>query len=175
MRVQPFIKLRRVAGLAAVLFAGSSFASAAPASTTTTLTMVSNGTALSSGSKLGSGKVLTLVAAVSAGGSAVTTGQVRLCDATAISCTDIHLFGTAQLTSAGTARFRFVPGIGNHSYKAVFAGTPNGAVAYAGSVSGVSMLSVTGLHATTVTVDGASRGIREAKCAYFFQLWCAAK
>lgn len=139
-----------------MLFAGASFALGSPAATTTTLTMTSNGTAVSSGSKLGSGKVLTLVAEVSAGRSAVAAGQVSLCDATAIGCTDIHLFGTAQLTSAGTARFRFVPGIGDHSYKAVFAGTPNGAVAYAGSVSGVTTLSVTGLHATTttLTVDG---------------------
>jgi hypothetical protein len=50
-------------------------------------------------------------------------GQVNFCDATAASCTDIHLLGTAQLTSAGTAVLRFRPGPGSHSYKAVFLGT----------------------------------------------------
>jgi hypothetical protein len=156
VRVTQFFKVLRIAGLSGALIAGASSALAAPVSTTTTLTMNSGGTSVLSGGTIASGKVLTLVATVSAGGTAVAAGQVNLCDATAVSCTDIHLFGTAQLTSAGTARFRFVPGIGSHSYKAVFAGTPNRAVAYAASVSGASMLNVTGLHATTTTlmVDG---------------------
>ena len=38
-------------------------------------------------------------------------------------CEDIHLLGTAQLTSAGTAVLKFIPGMGSHSYKAVFVGT----------------------------------------------------
>ena len=156
MRVTQFFKVLRIAGLSGALIAGASSGWAAPVSTTTTLTMNSGGTSVLSGGTIASGKVLTLVATVSAGGTAIAAGQVNLCDATAVSCTDIHLFGTAQLTSAGTARFRFVPGIGSHSYKIVFAGTPNGAVAYAASVSAVSTLTVTGLHATTttLTVDG---------------------
>jgi hypothetical protein len=58
-----------------------------------------------------------------AGSTAVTPGQVNFCDASAPYCTDIHLLGTAQLTSHGTAVLKFVPGIGTHSYKAVFLGT----------------------------------------------------
>jgi hypothetical protein len=50
-------------------------------------------------------------------------GQVNFCDAAAASCTDIHLVGTVQLTSAGAAVLRFRPGPANHSYKGVFLGT----------------------------------------------------
>jgi DNA/RNA endonuclease YhcR with UshA esterase domain len=48
---------------------------------------------------------------------------VKFCDASATYCTDIHLFGTEQLSNAGTATLKFVPGVGSHSYKAVFVGT----------------------------------------------------
>jgi hypothetical protein len=88
----------------------------------------------------------------------VTVGQVNFCDASATYCTDIHLLGTAQLTSAGTAAMKFVPGIGSHSYKAVFAGTPNGATAYASSASSAVTLSVTGLYPTTTAI-GASGNV----------------
>jgi len=50
----------------------------------------------------------------------VTAGQVNFCDALASHCTDIHVLGTARLTGSGKAVFKFVPGAGQHSYKAVF-------------------------------------------------------
>jgi subtilase family serine protease len=53
-----------------------------------------------------------LTAAVSAGSTPLTTGQVEFCDATAAFCGDIHLLGTAQLTSARTAILKFIPGMG---------------------------------------------------------------
>jgi hypothetical protein len=62
--------------------------------------------------------VVTLTATVQAGATTLNLGQVNFCDATAASCTDIHLVGTVQLTSAGTAVLRFRPGPGSHSYKA---------------------------------------------------------
>jgi hypothetical protein len=71
--------------------------------------------------------VVTLTAAVTTGAAALTPGQVNFCDDAAASCTDIHLLGTAQLTSAGTAVLRFRPGPGRHNYKAVFLGTLAGA------------------------------------------------
>jgi hypothetical protein len=74
-----------------------------------------------------SGSVVTLTTVVTAGNTAVTPGQVNFCDATAKYCTDIHLFGTAQLTDNGTAALKFIPGAGSHSYKAVFVGTANNA------------------------------------------------
>lgn len=153
----------RKAGLAAVLsvlvLAFSSEAVAAPVTTPTTTSL-----ALSSGATVASGTVVTFVASVNSGsvnsGAAkLTQGQVRLCEAAAASCSDIHQLGTAQLTSAGTARFRFVPGIGSHSYKAVFAGTPGGTPAYTASASPVVSLTVTGRlatsTATTITAEGA--------------------
>ena len=78
--------------------------------------------------------MVTLTATVQTGATALTLGQVNFCDATAASCTDIHLLGTAQLTSAGTAVLRFRPGPGSHSYKAVFLGTLAGAASSSAAV-----------------------------------------
>jgi hypothetical protein len=95
-----------------------------------------------------SGSVVTLTATVTAGGSPVAPGQIDFCDATAKYCTDIHLLGTAQLTSAGTATLKLRPGVGSHSYKAVFVGT----TASAASASTASALAVTGLYLTISTI-----------------------
>jgi hypothetical protein len=100
------------------------------------------------------GSAVTLTATVSTGTAPVTVGQVNFCDATAASCTDIHLLGTAQLTSAGTASIKLTPAIGSHSYEAVFAGTPHGTVSTAGSTSVPVALSVTGLWPSGATLVG---------------------
>ena len=76
-----------------------------------------------SSSPLAPQTVVTLTATVVSGGAAVSPGLVRFCNAAAAHCTDLALLGTAQLTSAGTAVLRFVPGSGVHSYEAVFPGT----------------------------------------------------
>ena len=107
---------------------------------------LSNATAIALSSASGavttvtSGTVVTLTATVTSASTALTTGQVNFCDASAKTCTDIHLLGTVQLTSAGTATLKIRPGIGTHSYKAVFAGTKT----YASSASGASALTATG-------------------------------
>jgi hypothetical protein len=113
--------------------------------TTTTLAVTSGGSAVTS---VASGSVVTLTASVKAGATAVTPGQVKFCDASANYCTDIHLLGTAQLTSAGTAVFKFRPAIGGHSYKAVFVGTNSDS----GSTSGAAALTVTGLAPTATSI-----------------------
>jgi hypothetical protein len=105
--------------------------------TTTTLGVTSGGSTVNT---VSSGSPITLTATVLAGSAAVTPGQVNFCDASASYCTDIHLLGTAQLSTAGTATLNFVPGIGSHSYKAVFQGTSSDAA----SSSSVSSLTVTG-------------------------------
>jgi hypothetical protein len=69
---------------------------------------------------------------------------------------DIHILATAQLTSSGDATYNFRPGIGSHSYKAVFVGTNS----YAGSISSASSLTVTGTSgpfatATSIAETGA--------------------
>ena len=124
---------------------------AVPAATTTTLAVSSGGNAVTT---VKSGSVITLTATVNTGTAAVTTGQVKFCDASAAYCSDIHLFGNGQLTKAGTAILRFVPGIGSHSFKAIFVGT----AAAATSSSASATLSVTGLYptATTLSQSGSS-------------------
>ena len=84
-----------------------------------------------------------------AGSAAVTTGQVNFCDESAKTCTDVHLLATEQLTGAGTATFKFRPGMGNHSYKAVFAGTKT----FAASSSSAASLSASGpIDSSTTTI-----------------------
>ena len=110
--------------IACLAWCGGSQPAWASQATVTTLSLTSGGNAVSS---VAEGTVVTLTATVQAGAAALKLGQVNFCDATAATCTDIHLVGTAQLTSAGTASLRFRPGPGNHSYKAVFLGTLAGA------------------------------------------------
>jgi hypothetical protein len=118
--------------------------------TTTTLTVTDGGAVKT----VTSGTVVTLTARVEAGSTAISPGQVRFCDATAKYCTDIHVLALAQLTKAGTAAFKFIPGPGSHSYKAVFLGTN----AVAPSTSAVSTLQVTEQEpvktTTTISVAG---------------------
>src|SRR6201986_3323991 len=97
----------------------------------TTLSLSSGGNAVSS---VAGGSLVTLTATVQAGATTLRLGQVNFCDAASASCTDIHLVGTAQLTSAGTAVLRFRPGPGSHSYKAAFLGTLAGAASSSAAV-----------------------------------------
>jgi len=115
--------------------------------TITTLAISSGGNTVSS---VTAGSVVTLTAHVAEGGSAVTPGQVNFCDASAKTCADIHLMGTAQLSAGGTATLKLRPGIGSHSYKARFLGTQ----AFASSVSGASALTATGTIPPLATTTG---------------------
>ena len=86
-----------------------------PPATTTTLAVTASGTPVTT---VPAGTSVTLTATVTSSGVPIRAGQVRFCDASVSSCTDIHRLGTAQLTSDGTAIFRFVPGVGIHTYRA---------------------------------------------------------
>jgi hypothetical protein len=147
-----FDNVRTSAHLVAFLVIASPFLLKADAATTTTLTISAAGTPLGSNASVPTGTVVTLTAAVSAGSTAPTAGVVNFCDATALSCTDVHLIGTAQLTSAGTATLIFSPSPGSHSYKAVFAGTPNAATSWTASSSGSVTLTVSGLYPSVTTI-----------------------
>lgn len=116
-----------------------------PATTTTTLSVASAGNAVAT---VSSGTVVTLTATVMTGSAPVAPGQINFCDATAKSCTDIHLLGSAQLTSAGTATICFRPAIGSHTYQAIFVGTN----ADAASSSAASTLTVTGTYPTMTSI-----------------------
>src|ERR1700733_6293933 len=89
----------------------------AQTATTTTLELTP------ANSPVASQTLVTLTATVATGITAVSPGLVTFCDATATNCTGLAVVGTAQLTSAGTAVLRLIPGSGSHSYHAVFAGT----------------------------------------------------
>jgi YD repeat-containing protein len=102
---------------------------------TTALAVTSGGSFVTS---VASGSLVTLTATVASGATAVTTGTVNFCDASATYCTDIHVIGTAQLTSGGTAAVNILPGIGSRSYKAIFVGTSS----YEASSSSTTQLTV---------------------------------
>lgn len=114
------------------------------ATTSTTLTIRSNGALVSS---VPTGQAVQLTAAVSANGTSIKTGQVNFCDVDQAHCSGNHLLGTGQLTKAGTATLTLIPGIGSHSYTAAFQGTGTEAI----SISGTVPLKVTGEFATTTT------------------------
>ncbi len=148
----PGVPLLRAAAVCAAIFVCAAQGFASPPATTTTLAISSNGSPVST---LIQGNLITLTAAVSSGGTPLTVGQVEFCDAAWPHCTDVHQFALAQLTSAGTATFRFVPRAGSHQYKAIFLGTNN----YASSTSSVQDLTVTSsgyqyLSSTTLAFSG---------------------
>ncbi len=134
-----------IAVACSILCAAPQPAWASPATTATGLAVTSAGNAVTT---VTSGSVVTLTATVTAGSTPVAPGQINFCDATAKYCTDIHLLGTAQLTSAGTATLNLRPGIGSHSYRAVFVGTK----ANAASASMAAALTVTGVYPTISTI-----------------------
>jgi trimeric autotransporter adhesin len=138
-----------LAVVCSILCAAPQPAWAAPAATATALAFTSAGNAVTT---VTSGALVTLTATVTAGSTAVAPGQINFCDATAKYCTDIHLLGTAQLTSAGTAALNLRPGIGSHSYRAVFVGTK----ANAASTSTAAALTVTGVYPTISTMRAAT-------------------
>lgn len=104
--------LRCALAIACLAWCGGSQPAWGSQATVTTLSLASGGNAVSS---VAGGTVVTLTAAIQAGAATLKIGQVNFCDATAASCTDIHLAGTVPLTSAGTAVLRFRPGPGSHS------------------------------------------------------------
>ncbi|HEX4007364.1 MAG TPA: Ig-like domain repeat protein [Acidobacteriaceae bacterium] len=121
----------------------------AQVSTTTTLSMTdTSGSSLSS---VDAGSVVVLTASVTqaGNGSKVTAGTVSFCDAHAAHCEDGYLFGAAQLTSKGTAIFKFRPAPGERSYKAVFHGTTSNA---ASSSSTENLTVAGGPFATTTSI-----------------------
>jgi hypothetical protein len=124
--------------VAASLFLGclAPASAAGGAASTTTLAVTSSGSAVTT---MSYGAVVTLTATVTSGGGPVTPGQVKFCDASATYCEDSHLLGIAQLTSAGKATLKFIPGPGSNSYKAIFVGTTS----VAGSSSNTAALTVT--------------------------------
>jgi hypothetical protein len=140
---RPLLLLKVALMVCMAAISSSAFARTA---TTTALAVTSSGVVVTS---VTAGSLVTLTATVKAGTTVVKQGQVNFCDATATYCTDIHILATAQLTSSGKATYKFLPGIGSHSYKAVFVGTGSDA----SSTSSVASLTVTGTAGPFATVS----------------------
>ncbi len=126
-----------LSALMAVTLPNAAQAAAVPSATTLVLSSPS----------VASPAAVTLTASVAAGGAPVASGSVIFCDASAPRCEDSAIVGTAQLT-AGTAKLKYIPGIGTHKYTAVFTGT----AAATASSSSVQTLTVTGLYPTTTAI-----------------------
>jgi hypothetical protein len=150
--------LVRISALFLMFVCGVSPSAWASTATTTALTIFSAANTDVSDGSVSSGTEVLLAATVNTGTVGVSPGQVNFCDASAESCTDIHLIATAQLfqsdPGAGIAFFAFRPGIGSHRFKAVFLGTPKGTTAYAGSASSEVTLTVTGTFPTKTAISG---------------------
>ena len=116
-----------------------------PATTATALAITVAGNAVTT---VASGTAVTLTATVTVGGAPVTPGLVIFCDATAPRCENSAVLGTGQLTAAGTATLKFVPGIGLHSYTATFSGKNGDNTSIAAPLP----LTVTGLYPTVTTI-----------------------
>ena len=112
---------------------------AAAISTVTTLNI--------STSTVASPAPITLTATVTAGGSPVAEGTVIFCDASATFCEDAAIVGRAQL-NGGNAQYKFIPGIGSHTYKAIFVAT----TVDAGSTSSPQTVTSTGLYQTATSI-----------------------
>lgn len=97
------------------------------------------------------GTAVTLTATVRSGGHAVTPGQVTFCEANTPHCEDMAVLGVAQLNRNGQASATLVLSAGQHSIKAVFAGTQT----YIASASQPQTIAITGLSSTTVTISAA--------------------
>ena len=139
------------ASIVLVFAAASTQPAFAQTATTTTLAVTSGGSAATT---VSAGTVVTLTATVTAGSTPVTPGQVEFCDASVNYCTDIHQLGVAQLTKNGTAVYKFRPGGGSHSYKAVFLGTKT----YTKSSSSASSLDITGPFISTTQLQQSYQG-----------------
>ncbi len=115
---------------------------AAHAATATTTALTASATTVAHGT------VLTLTATVAAGATHVFPGSVKFCDIANPACRDLGVLNRAQLRNTGVAAYKFIPGIGSHTYKAIFAGTTT----YATSTSTTVTVNVTGTYPSTTTI-----------------------
>jgi sugar lactone lactonase YvrE len=121
----------------------------AAATATTTLSIIP-------GASVAAGTVATLTATVVSNSVPVTQGTVIFCNAAATYCEGSAVFGSAQLTSAGTAAIKLRLGVGVYSITAVFQATGSDLV----STSTAQPLTVTAnasyLSFTTIAASGSA-------------------
>jgi hypothetical protein len=117
---------------------------------------------ISPSSSVNAGDVVTLSAKVTSAGNQLSQGQIIFCDADAAHCENEAVLGQAQLTQNGVATIRLKPGIGQHSFKAVFQGTS----LYASSTSEAQTVTVTGLYPTTTQLYWGNDTLYSAVVSY---------
>ena len=103
------------------------------------------------------GVAATLTAIVMRGTDPITRGVVVFCDANATHCEGSAIFGTAQLTSSGTATLKLILGVDTYSIDAIFLGTHGNPT----STSAAHTLTVNGnaSYASSTTIsEGGSAG-----------------
>lgn len=101
------------------------------------------------------GTAITLTATVTlTSGTPVSPGIVEFCEVQSppLRCADIRLLATEQLSSAGTASYKFYPGPGTHTYQAIFLGTH----LEAASASISAVLTVTSFYPTTTALSAST-------------------
>ncbi|MHB1021315.1 MAG: beta strand repeat-containing protein [Acidobacteriaceae bacterium] len=131
-----------------VLLVGVSQSYATPATTQTTLTVTPGGSVTQ-------GTMLTVQAAVSAGGSPVTQGSVTFYDGTKV-LEQVQVVSSGSAYTHGTANFKIYLGAGSHVMKAVYTGTN----LYPTSTSSTQTVTVTAsstaVTATKITASGSA-------------------
>lgn len=138
----------------------SAFAfSTLPTTTALAVTLTRGGTLQST---VPQGTALTLTASVTAGGTAVTVGQVVFCaDSNATHCSEINLVGKAQLNGAGVATLHFTPGPGAHTYEAIYLGNKVDSSSKS-TIVAIGVAGVTDSAVLVATVDSAANNILRA-------------
>ena len=144
--------LARTAAVA--LLSALSVAAHATTATTTTLAI--------SSSTVTAKTVVTLTATVKTGSTPITIGTVLFCDATATYCTDVHQINSAQLivtagASQGTAVYKFIPGVGTHTYKAIYVANTTYSTSTSSNVS-LTVNQGTAVSSTTTIAQSGSSG-----------------
>ncbi len=110
-------------------------------------------TLAASATSLPAGQVESLHANVSAHEVAtVGLGTVDFCDGASTTCTDIHRVGTAQLVESGGATLSVTPGLGKHSYYAIYRGI-TGTYGLTSSTSNTVTVTVTGMASSTTALS----------------------
>jgi large repetitive protein len=120
-------------------------ASTSAAVVLTVASSVATGTtfAITPASSVNAGTAVTFTATVLSNSLPVYPGMVLFCNASAAHCDGSALLGSAPLDSSGVATFKFVPGFGTYSIKAVYPGV--GTDSASASVSAAQTLTVNGI------------------------------
>jgi hypothetical protein len=135
--------LRRYRFIAFFFLASTCVLAGATTPTTTSLSVMANGSPTSS---VLLGSPITLIATV-ASGSGTPRGRVNFCNADAPVCTGPSLLGYAEVTPAGTASMVLRPRPATRHYRATFIGN----LSFGTSSSSVIPIAVTGTLPTTST------------------------